>query len=160
METVAVYEEHPIRVYGLKLRHRLMLFSAMWPLDGAGACGAFLGAVQGSAAPVFSNHRLGGGGWEITLCLPDEMEAELVALWEKSGPGSLRSARPVSLVHLQGPHFGDRYGVLSEALAALEEAGAPPLATSAVVHSVFLALEPARAEAALSALGKRFCAAG
>ena len=160
METVAVYEEHPIRVYGLQLRLGLMLFSAVWPTDRAGACGAFLSSMQSLVKPVFSNHRLGGKDWEVTLCIPGEMEPDLYTVWEKSGPGFLRAARPVSLVHLQGPHFGDRYGIVSEAFAALDEAGAPALAASAVVHSVFLALEPDKAEAALKALGKRFCAAG
>ena len=54
------------------------------------------------------------------------------------------------MIHFQGPHFGDRYGILDIALDALSGGGIPVLAAACTGASISLILsekmaEPARA---------------
>jgi hypothetical protein len=62
----------------------------------------------------------------------------------------------VSLINLQGPHFGDRPGIAAEALNGLTGFQVEPLAMSGVVHSLFLAVGKGAEQAALAGLATRF----
>ena len=62
----------------------------------------------------------------------------------------IRADSPVEMIHFQGPHFGDRYGILDIALEALSRGGIPVLAAACTGASISLILpektaEPARA---------------
>ena len=61
---------------------------------------------------------------------------------------------------MQGPHFGDRWGLASEALGGLESAGVEPLCAIGVTHTLQVTLAPDKGEAALEGLGQGFCAPG
>ncbi len=155
METLAVYEEHPIRTYGLKAQEGLCWLNAGRPLAGLGDFQDW-GLWEGCPRPVFLAASLGEGRLRLGLCLA---QADLPALSRALAGAGLTAeapARPVSLIHLQGPHFGDRYGIAAAALAGLAQAGVTPLGLGAVVHSLFLVVEPDQATTALEALSTAF----
>jgi hypothetical protein len=159
-ETIAVYREDPIRTYGLQAQAGLAWLRA--------ACAGpdlerALGAAQDLEAcprPLHVQLRLGGDGLELAACLAAEEAPGLARDLARCGLALAEPPRPASLVHLQGPHFGDRHGIAAAALDSLAEAGLTPLSLAGVVHSLFLVLEPDQARAALAALSRRFRAPG
>ena len=48
----------------------------------------------------------------------------------------IESISPVVVFSMNGPHFGDRYGIASELLTAFDEAGVEVLALSCSIHSI------------------------
>lgn len=151
-ETVAVYTERPVSCYGLKAEEGLELWQVRSPAQ-AWATSAF-GLADREPAP-----RLGfmSAYWQddscsLCFCLPPDQAALM------NDSPALAGAAPsqVSLINLQGPHFGDRPGIAAEALNGLAGVQVEPLAMSGVVHSLFLAVEKGAEPAALAGLATRF----
>lgn len=162
-QTIAVYREDPIRTYGLQVRDGLVWLMATCPGPDLARMARSLGAAPALEAcprPLHVQLRLGDGGLELAVCLAAEEAPELVHHLAQCGLTLAGPPRPASLVHLQGPHFGDRHGIAAAALDSLAEAGLTPLCLAGVVHSLFLVLEPDQAPDALVALGRRFSAPG
>ncbi len=132
-ETVAVYAERPVRCYGLAAQPGYFLARGAAPRPAAGGPGRPAG---------FCFALAGADGLRFTCCLR---------------PGSAGGGTPASLIHLQGPHFGDRWGIAHAACSGLEQAGVRPLAAAGAAHSLFLAVPPDSAEEALAGLGRFFC---
>lgn len=155
METVAVYFERPLRTYGLEAQAGCRLLEVSCPRERLEDLLAALGALQPPAGLHFCTAAWAGETLSLRACLPVPEAARVATALAGAG---LQPQAPVeaSLVHLQGPHFGDRWGVASEALAGLAEAGVEPLGLAGVVHSLFLALPPQDARAGLAGLAKRF----
>ena len=156
METVAVFAENPIRVYELALREGLVLVEARCPADNpAGA--AALALADPPLEIAFYTARWDAEGSFFSVCLPEELLPRFSRLARQGGL-AVQSARPASLIHLQGPHFGDRYGIASAALEGLARAGVEPLAVQGAVHSLFVAADPPDADRARDGLSAYFCA--
>ncbi|MCA1988315.1 MAG: hypothetical protein LDL07_04090, partial [Desulfarculus sp.] len=115
-------------------------------------------ALETGPRPLHLRLGLGDEGLELAACLAAGEALELARDLARCGITLAGPPRPASLVHLQGPHFGDRHGIFAAALESLAEAGSTPFCLAGVVHSLFLVLEPDQAPAALAALGRRFCA--
>lgn len=155
MEIVAVYREEPIKTYGVRAREGLALLALECPAarleDLAAELAAFsdeLG-VELCAAP-------GGeadAAWRV--CLPLGRAQALGELAVRAG-GRCGPARPVSLIALQGPHFGDRWGIAGQALIALGEAGVAPCLVLGATHTLQLVVPGDDAERALMGLRRHF----
>lgn len=158
METVAVYSERPIKTYGLKAERGLVLAS----LHGQPAALAELELALARLDPAPRVIHAGAwprdDGWDLSLCLAQDRLPALLPLLAEAGLRFTAEPAPVGLIHLQGPHFGDRYGIVSQALAGLRQAGVVPRGLAAVVHSVFLLIDPAECQRALDALAEHFSA--
>lgn len=154
-ETVAVYAECPVSCYGLKEDAGLALWQAHGPGPALASALSRLAALEPPPRLSFMAGYWHEGSCSLSVCLPKDQEAPLAQIW--AGLGSCPPGEDASLVHLQGPHFGDRPGIAHEALAGLAQAGVEPLALSGVVHSLFLALRPGDAKAALEGLAAKFC---
>jgi hypothetical protein len=159
METVAVYFEKPVRTYGLKAR----LGDVALSLE----CGATaLAELTESLAALDPPLQLVSCSlvWEddlalLLVCLPQEQAPRLEEAAARSG-AVITERGPTALINLQGPHFGDRWGLASEALGGLEAAGVEPLALLGVTHTLQVTLAPEHGEPALVGLGQCFCAPG
>lgn len=155
METLAVYEEHPIGTYGLRVQEGFLWLAAQRPLANW-EDGPDWQALERASCPVFCNASLREGRMSLNICLaqadlPPTLEALRGLGFTPSPP-----ARPVSVIHLQGPHFGDRHGIAAAALSSLAQAGVELVAINAVVHSLFLVVPPRQAQAALLGLSQAF----
>jgi hypothetical protein len=95
------------------------------------------------------------GEARLCACLPPEPARRLAEALAGHG-GTVPEPREAALIHLQGPHFGDRYGIAAAALDGLAAAGVAPLAVSGMVHSLFAAVAPDQTAAALEGLGAQF----
>lgn len=160
METVAIYYEHPVRTYGLKVEEGFCLLSVSLPAPALEEASSAMAGLDPPVALAFAALHEQPEGPRAVLCFPQAQEQAVRACLEDSGAPPDAPARSVSLVHIQGPHFGDRYGLASLVVQGLTEAGVEPLAFTGVVHSLFLALRPQDAQRALAGLGRHFCQPG
>jgi aspartokinase len=148
------YAEKPIMVYHLSPETKTVLLS--------GVCREPLTAFCGSkgelnARTVFFSGFKNDGLYQFMACAPFQDLNILQKEFQSSGLAASEKPRPVSLFHLQGPHFGDRPGIAANAFAALEQAGVRPLAFAAVMHSLFLFIDPQKTAHALKGLSRFFC---
>lgn len=157
MEIVAVYDEHPIRTYGLEAQEGFLWLTAQRPLAVLGNLPDWQ-ALEQAASPAFFTATLREGRMILRVCLTQADLPGMLKALDGLGFAPQLPARPVSLIHLQGPHFGDRYGIAAAALSSLAEAGARLLAMNAAVHSLFLVVEPTQAKVALASLAQAFTA--
>lgn len=155
MDTVAVYLERPVRTYGVQARGGFVLVRVDCPLDRLPSLAAVLGGAQPSLkfTACAASWSKGRGG--LTVCLPERHAAELAQLVREQG-GQVADSREASLIDLQGPHFGDRWGIAEQALAALEEAGVEPLLLLGATHTLQVLVDPAAVPRALQGLRGRF----
>ncbi|MFH1034100.1 MAG: hypothetical protein V1806_06290 [Pseudomonadota bacterium] len=157
METLAVYDEHPIRIYGLEAQEGFCWLTTSRPQAGLAELSDWQSLEQ-APSPAFFCATLREGRLVLRMCLAQADLAGMLEALPALGLTPVLPARPVCLIQLQGPHFGDRYGIASAALASLAQVGATPLGMGAVVHSLFLVVEPAQADLALRGLGQAFSA--
>jgi aspartokinase len=159
METVAVYSEDPVLTYRLQAEPGYVLLSVDCP---ARDLELMAGALTDCRPPILMT-QLGAGmspdRAEISLCLKWDQAPRLESLLVRAGFPAPASAREATLIHLQGPHYGDRYGILARALTGLSRAKVEPLAFAAAVHSLFILVEPADGKNALAGLARHFAPA-
>lgn len=151
-ETVAVYTERPISCYGLKGEEGFTICQAQ-PLAKTWSRMAF------SLADLEPPLRLGfmAAYWHadncrLSVCLPQDQAENLSDALAMEDAFSQEAC----MINLQGPHFGDRPGIAAGALEGMAQLGVSPLAVSGVVHSLFIAVDPAAAQDALTGLATRF----
>lgn len=157
METVAVYFEEPVRTYGLQAQDGCVLFSLAVTAPQLGALAAGLADLDPPLAMLWCNALGQGDLTEMQICLPESQAPRLAQVAARAGVAALASSA-ASVINLQGPHFGDRWGLAKEALAGLEETGVAPLSLAGVTHTLQVTVEPSARAAALAGLGRRFVA--
>jgi len=146
METIAVYWESRIRTYGFNLTDGLRLCRIGISPTNMGAWGEALQSMA-EHEPAFRLVWAQGGVREsikfFLLCDDNhwsrvqpflEWHQQLGAICE------MQEAEIVDLLFFQGPHYGDRYGVLDFALAPLTKAAIPLLAVACSVATIYLVL--------------------
>jgi len=131
METIAVYWEERIKIYGISTKHGLTLLS-LFPVDVsatgiAGMCSSLssflpefvLSAYQQGAKPRFD------------IVTPREMGNEASVrvrqVRDKLKNVAVTVIDDVSMISLHGPHFQDRFGIAEVAVKALTVARIPML---------------------------------
>ena len=155
-DTVAVYAEDPVATYGLAVRKGQALLAASCPESSLARSLHDTGMEACILKAAWCALREVGDAWRLEACLPFEAANHIAGKLHQKGFACERAPDLACLVHLQGPHFGDRHGILAAALGTLEEAHLTPLAVSAVLHSIYLTFRPGQGDAALVALGLRF----
>ena len=82
----------------------------------------------------------------------------ITELLQKSLPGILEINMESSLemIHFQGPHFGDRYGIANAAFDALAKEEIEPIAVCCAGSSVYMVLPPRTGGDALRILSTPF----
>ncbi|MGD9123656.1 MAG: hypothetical protein PVG60_01120, partial [Desulfarculaceae bacterium] len=108
-ETVAVYAEHPIRTYGLEAKPGYALIRAQCALGHLGKAGSALINNKLQQEAAFVSAQTQGGIFFMQVCTREDGAIDLAAGLRWSGWAATGTFLPASLIHLQGPHFGDRY---------------------------------------------------
>jgi len=158
LETIAIYWENRVKTYGFQIKQNLSLHHLVLPPAAVSQWSALLLSakkdiifemvlLQANAAPAF----------DLYLLLQKKWENHLAALRERMGeniPGiDCDTYSPVELLHFQGPHFGDRYGIADKVFGSLSQESVPVLAmgcTAASVYIIFPEHEAPRAEKVLA----------
>lgn len=153
-EVVASYQEQRPKVYGItclsrQRRHTLLLddpshVAVSAVLIEAAEHGLRLGLI--TSAPSCRK-----GPLHLSYCLPESAGPMSHSAFGSSGPGAL-----TAVFSMNGPHFGDRYGITSELLSAFDRNGIFLLALNCTVASVTGAVPDTQLEAALEAIQECF----
>lgn len=160
METIAVYWESRIRTYGFNLVEGLRMCRVGVVPANMGAWGEALQSMV-DHEPAFRLVWAQTGASEsvkfFLLCDNNHWSRVQPFLKRHTDLGTIdemREADKADLLFFQGPHYGDRYGVLDFTLAPLSKAGVPLVAIACSVATIYLVLpagEGERAKAILSA---------
>jgi aspartokinase len=163
METIAVYWEPQIRIYGVTTVTGLSLYTVVFPADRMAHWGAMIASL-GQAGVTFhlvNLQPLATGEMRFSLIFAaDGREREVHRLFEagtaESGHGAWRQTSPVEMVYLHGPHFQDRYGIAEAAIAPVLAASIPLLASGCSGTSIHLVVPEHCAGKVVDCLGGTF----
>ena len=154
-ETIAVYSEETIRTYGFNVQRNLVLVT-LTPTTAALDLDTALREVGIRAGRLRMATAQGqpDGSLQIQVILEPEGPVE-----PSPTPAPIHAVQvrqPVEVICLQGPHYGDRYGIAARALEELDRAEIEVLTLGCTGASIYLAVDGGRADAAVEALGRAF----
>jgi aspartokinase len=160
METIAVYWEAQVRVYGLTEKRGLSMFTLHFPPRRLQYWGETLSELQAYGEFELVFMQPAGTEYKLTLLPAFGEVARFEALIQQRLLGetcsSLTCQAPVVVLYLYGPHFQDRYGIAEAALRPLRQASIGVLAMGCAGTSVYLVVGEGMAERARAALAETF----
>jgi hypothetical protein len=161
METIAIYSESIISTYGFNLLERLIVGHVEVRFDQLKRWGALLQDI--AHEPAFRlvwAQRRGLDRINFYLLCDDNQWHKLEPFFDqceqnKAGPWR-RQAQAADLLFFQGPHYGDRYGIMDYTHQALADRKIPVLAAVCSVATIYLVVPAGRGETAKSELTRVF----
>lgn len=161
METIAIYRETIIKTYGVTERSGLCLATIDLPVSRMDQWGRTLmeGLAQSGASLVLLMAQPVRAAFlhlSVLLELLPISELPNPETWGEDTPKPWRIYPTVDLVSLQGPHYGDRYGIASAAVKALTDREVPVLEMICSGASIYLIIPQGRAGQARQALREAF----
>jgi hypothetical protein len=154
MQTIAVYWESRIKTYGFQTVTDLSLIEITFPahrVTDVGLTLCELGEVP-IGFRLVSAQSSGNGTSKIYLLIRRHSETQALERIRMAGgeetEDGLFVASPLELLHFQGPHYGDRYGIAEAAFKALAFGSVPVLLAACSQSCVCLVLPEARARQA------------
>jgi aspartokinase len=155
-EVVASYQEKRPKVYGLECQGGQELLQLKLNQGNMAQLGmAFKEFARMGLYLTFLSTSPGHGEASETLifCLPGSETRSNTEIMNKILPrGELESRSPVSVFSMNGPHFGDRYGIVSELLHALNESGIDLMALGCTIASIIGVVPSHQIEPAIQAI--------
>lgn len=159
-EVVASYREKKPKVYALEYYEGQDFIELRADRKILGSVGAsFRGFARSGLNLVFFATAPGGkdGKEVLAFCLPASQSRTYGRVVEQLTPQvDIKGASSVSIFSMNGPHFGDRHGIVSDLLAALEECGVRHLALSCTIASISGVIPSEQMESAMRAIQERF----
>ncbi len=155
-EVVASYQEKKPKVYGLEWQEAQELLHVKLDSAHLGAMGAAfkdfaqLGLVLTFLISRPSKEKNKGN---LFFCLPESDKHNYIGMIQKLLPQASTVEDPsVASFSMNGPHFGDRYGIIGELLMALDEARVELLGLSCSIHSITGVLPADQIHSAIEAI--------
>jgi aspartokinase len=159
-EVVASYQEKKPKVYSLEWQKDQNLFRVKLNLRDLSHMGdAFINfARQGFLLPFLTScPSATDGELNLSLCVPNYDEKKYPDLIKESLPEAVATMiAPVAVFSMNGPHFGDRYGIANELLKAFRLSGVELLALGCAIASINGVVPAAQLETATSAIEQCF----
>jgi hypothetical protein len=163
METIAVYWEPKIRVYGLTTETGLSLYTLIFPIGRLSYWGGQLISLgQKDREFQLVNLQQASVG-TMQLCLVPmagagaaDVGSSLAIGMANEDATSLQVVESVELIYLHGPHFQDRYGIAEAALRPLFDAGISILSAGCAGTSVYVVVSKDLAHKAVVCLAETF----
>jgi aspartokinase len=139
-EVVASYQEKQPKVYALEWQDGQELLRVSLSRRDLGVMGntlrAFSAKDRGFSFLV-SNPTDEKKTTRLFFCLPGSGQQDSTnIIRELLSEAPMESVSPVAVFSMNGPHFGDRYGIASELLTAFDRARVDLLALSCSIHSI------------------------
>jgi aspartokinase len=159
-EVVASYQEKKPKVYGLEIREGLEFIHIKLDGGGIGQIGIALRELsqQGINLTFISKNpcRLQGEE-DLFICLPPSSDCPNAEVMGRMAPQAvIDTAFPVATFSMNGPHFGDRYGIAAELLHAIKENGIDLLALNCTIASIIGVLPLDQIQPATQAIKRCF----
>ncbi len=128
-ETRATYVEKRIKTYGMGLIPGLILNAYTFTGDGLVGFGTLLRSMDPTA--VFAH---------VSARMTPDRRIFLYLLSKEPLPERGQYTRPAEMLHFHGPHFGDRYGIMSRTLRCLDTHQVPVYQAGCTGASIHLIL--------------------
>lgn len=125
METIAIYWEKQVKVYGIILKNNLILMGIHQSTRGAYLWHTLHSLFEDNQLKfdLISSSSAPNAEHLITLVLnPEQLsifQAALLKIQNREHPAFSLSYKKVDLIYLHGPHFQERFGILSKAIEPL-----------------------------------------
>ena len=162
METSAVYWESRIKIYGFQKTPDLCLIELILNTDQMEECAYCIQELddQGVRFDLTLAQRSGDNKFYLYLIVKCEWEKQITEHIQKTiqtdAGGILRVQPNVAMIHFQGPHFGDRYGIAETVFGVLIDNDIPILASGCSGSAIHLVFPENSAEAAARLLSAAF----
>lgn len=162
METIAVYWEKKIKTYGFQISTELSLLDISLQGGQMDQLGCALEELKSDADRFYFvlSHLSERDVWRMLILVDRKTLDHILTQSEKSAdcdpPPVIQTVTPVDVIHFQGPHFGDRYGVADVAFHTLADAAIPILAAGCAASSIYLVLPGGQGRKAAHALSETF----
>ena len=155
-EVVASYQEKKPKVYGLEFRQGLEFLHIRLDGGGIGQIGTALRKLSqlGVNLTFISKnpYRLEGAE-DLFFCLPPSSDCPNAEVIVGMAPQAIiDTIFPVATFSMNGPHFGDRYGIVGELLLAFKESGIDLLALNCSIASIIGVVPLAQIQRAIRAI--------
>lgn len=160
METKAAYRESRIKTYGFQRMTGLSLVRITvhrTEMESLGQAFCRLGEEGIGFLLVFSQHR--EQAMEICLVVTAERAGLIEERLKEFLTGTDRVVRPgvpSEMVFFQGPHFGDRYGILEAAVRGLAARRVKMTAAACSGSCIYIVLPEGKSEEAVATLSELF----
>jgi len=159
-EVVASYQEQRPKVYGLEYYECQDFIEIRANRKILGSVGAsFRGfARSGLSLVFFTTSPTGADGKDVlAFCLPMSQSRAYGRVVQAIAPAvEITGVSSVTVFSMNGPHFGDRHGIASELLSALQDHGVRHLALSCTIASISGVVPSRQMKSALEAIEERF----
>ena len=159
-EVVASYQEQRPKVYGLEYYEGQDFIEIRSNRKIFGAVGASFREIARSGLNLvfFATSPTGEDGKDIlAFCLPASKNTAYDRIVQQLAlEGDVKGVSSVTIFSMNGPHFGDRHGIASELLAALQDHGVRHLALSCTIASISGVVPSRQTDSALHAIQERF----
>ena len=159
-EVVASYQEKKPKVYGLDWEDDQALIHVKLDSGHISTMGTVLKdfAQLGLVLTFFiSRPSIEKNKGNLFFCLPEPGNHDYTGMIQKVLPAaSTIEDLSVASFSMNGPHFGDRYGIISELLTALDEANVNLLGLSCSIHTINGVLPADQVHPAIDAIQKCF----
>jgi hypothetical protein len=163
METIAVYCEEQVKVYGITHTFNVNYQQLCFPLSNLSYAGNFLASLEVTGAVKrFEFITCQQTTDAVQLHLFTRTSEKSLSFNEDDAPSSKAHSFEVlgcgqtDLIFLHGPHFQDRYGILDVAVQALSSFDLLPVVTGCAGTSMYLAFKAGSGSAAEKVLRKTF----
>ncbi len=159
-EVVATYQEQKPKIYCLEWLEGLTLLQVVFENSYEGAVGLiFEGLAELGFHLTFliTSPPRAEGEARMVFCVHQALDKEVVSLTQRWLPDAVTVETPsVVLFSMNGPHFGDRYGLVDELVTAFNEAGVELLALSCSIASMAGVIPSGQIQSATDAIRDRF----
>jgi len=159
-EVVASYQEKKPKVYGLEYQEEQEFLQIelkrgqMGPVGTAVKELARIGLYLTFLATSPSQEK---GREKLFICLPMSKSHSNTEILSGTAPGmEMASISPVATFAMNGPHFGDRYGIVSELLGSFEKNETGLLGLSCTIASITGVVHSHQLESAIRAIQECF----
>lgn len=162
METIALYKEERIKVYGITRESDLILVVLSFPANGLELWGQRIDEISSHAErfELVTYHAANKNMTELQLLIDQKTIDPLRAMlthWKKNTPQTgLKFNQPVDILYLHGPHFQDRYGIADTAFNALFHNNIEILVSGCAGTSMYLVTPAFQGQVALGILNETF----
>jgi aspartokinase len=158
LDVTAAYWEPQIRTYGFQKNTDLLLVEMKAGAGMMDSLGQELARLGDLGIPFHLAFSLVSEGEMISfyLLMQPECEKDIIEHVRPSSSMGIEVISRVDLVSFQGPHFGERFGILDAAFQALSSKNIRVIASACSMSCVYLVLEAGQGERAESALSEAF----
>lgn len=163
VETIAVYWEEQIKVYGVSHTYGVEYNRLDFPVSELSTCGHILERLEDSLTiqrfEFISCHVIDATINVHLFTKPTENNVPLQKIihsFKIEQTITIQNSGQSDLIYLHGPHFQDRYGILDVAVQALTACDLTPLVTGCAGTSMYLAFNAGSGPEAENVLRETF----